>query len=246
MIDTPGALAQATLAAAAGAAAASVTGFGLGSLLTPVLALAMPMPSAVTLTAVPHAVATALRLWRMRHAVDRGLLRSFGVASAAGGLLGAWLASRWSAKGLVVLFGVLLVASGVSGLTGWTRRVPASRTLSLVGGALSGLFGGLVGNQGGVRAAALLGARVGRDAFVATATASAMLVDIVRLPLYITRAPDLVWTEWPVVALTTAGAIVGTLAGVRLLRRIPESRFRAVVSWLVLLVGLVTLGGALR
>src|SRR2546430_1293482 len=45
------------------------------------------------------------------------------------------------------------------------------RVAALIGGALSGLLCGLVGNQGGIRAAALLGFDVETQAFVATATA---------------------------------------------------------------------------
>jgi hypothetical protein len=42
-----------------------------------------------------------------------------------------------------------------------------------------------VGNQGSIRTAALLGLDVRRDAFVATATAIALAVDAVRMPVYI-------------------------------------------------------------
>ena len=51
-------------------------------------------------------------------------------------------------------------------------------------GAASGAFGGLVGNQGGIRSAALLGFGLPRESFVATATAVALVVDAVRMPVY--------------------------------------------------------------
>ena len=70
-------------------ATASVVGFGIGSLLTPLLATRLDMPTAVAAVALPHAVATALRCWRLRDAVDGAVLRRFGVLSAVGGLLGA-------------------------------------------------------------------------------------------------------------------------------------------------------------
>jgi hypothetical protein len=235
------------LASAAGAAIASVSGFGLGSLLTPVLARQAPMGEAVALVALPHAVATAMRLLLLRRAIDWALLRWFGVASAAGGIVGALVASRVASPAVLLLvFGVLLISSGTMGVTGWAARAPASRAWSVIGGVASGFFGGLVGNQGGVRSAALLSARVSRDAFVATATASAMLVDAVRLPIYLTRMPGLLAREWPVLLVATAGAVCGTLAGLALLRRIPESRFRVVVSTVVLVLGVWITWRALR
>jgi uncharacterized protein len=234
---TPDALLPA-IASTMGALVAAVTGFGLGSFLTPALARTMPIGDAIVLAAIPHAVATAYRLWLIRGAVDRPLLRSFGVASAAGGLLGAVVATSWQSSALLLVFGLLLVSSGLTALTGVAARMPASRALSMAGGVLSGFFGGLAGNQGGVRAAALLSARVSRDGFVATATASAMLVDLVRVPLYVARAPDVLSSGREVLVWSCVGAALGTAVGMRALRAIPESRFRAVVSTTVLVLGL--------
>src|SRR4051812_50014730 len=66
-------------------AVASVSGFGIGSLLTPVLAVRVGTKLAVAAVSVPHLTATALRFWLLRQHVDRRLLWSFGLMSAAGG-----------------------------------------------------------------------------------------------------------------------------------------------------------------
>jgi hypothetical protein len=50
-------------------------------------------------------------------------------------------------------------------------------------GAVSGVLGSLVGNQGGIRSLAMLGFDVPRRAFVATATAVGLIVDGARLPV---------------------------------------------------------------
>jgi uncharacterized membrane protein YfcA len=61
----------------------------------------------------------------------------------------------------------------------------------------------------------------------------------VRLPVYlVTQAGELA-AAWPLIALATAAVIVGTLAGERLLRRVPEPAFRRVVAALILALGLV-------
>ena len=54
-----------------------------------------------------------------------------------------------------------------------------------IAGIVSGAFGGLVGNQGGIRTAAMLGFHIPRESFVATATAIALFVDGARLPVYL-------------------------------------------------------------
>jgi uncharacterized membrane protein YfcA len=144
-------------ASVAAGAIASVAGFGIGSVLTPVFALRVDMRLAVAAVAIPHLIATSLRLWMMREHVDARLVRTFGIMSAAGGLAGALLQQRLRGPGLVMVFGGLLVFAGATGLTGVMERVRLGRAAAWIAGLLSGIFGGLVGNQGGIRSAALLG-----------------------------------------------------------------------------------------
>jgi uncharacterized membrane protein YfcA len=99
---------------------------------------------------------------------------------------------------------------------------------------LSGVFGGLVGNQGGIRSAALLAFDTNKQAFVATATAVALLVDGARMPVYLVTSGAALGPAAAVIAVTTAGVVIGTLAGGRLLRRVPEPIFRRVVAVLLL------------
>jgi uncharacterized membrane protein YfcA len=226
------------LVALVGGGVAAVSGFGIGSLLTPALAVAVGTKAAVAVVAVPHAVATSVRLWGLRASVDRGVLKTFGLASAVGGLAGAILYSTFANPFLTVVLGVLLVLTGLSELVGWARRLDLSGPSSLLAGAASGLFGGLVGNQGGIRSAALLRLGLSREAIVATATATALMVDAARLPVYVVTSGAEMLAYLPVVAVLTTAVVVGTLLGVPILRRLPESHFRRLLALLLILLGL--------
>jgi uncharacterized membrane protein YfcA len=232
------------VAAAAGAVAA-VSGFGIGSLLTPLLALHAGTKTAVAAVSVPHLVGTAIRFWRLRSHVDRALLWSFGLTSAAGGLAGALAHARASSPALAIVFGALLVFAGTAQITGDAQRWRFHGTAAWVAGAASGLFGGLVGNQGGIRSAALLGFDLTKIRFVATATAIALLVDAARMPVYLVVDRVEVAAIWRLVLIATAGVVAGTLAGERLLARVPEQRIRQIVGALILLLGITTLIGEL-
>lgn len=220
---------------------ASVVGFGIGSLLTPLLALRVGTKVGVTLVALPHVFGTALRFWRLRDRVDKQLLKSFGVMSAVGGLAGALLHAYAASHALQLVFGGLLVFAGGSQLTGLAKRMRFGRIGKWVAGALSGIFGGLVGNQGGIRSAAMLGFDVKRDAFVATATAVALLVDAGRVPVYLATDWRSIATYATLVAIATAGVLAGTVIGTRLLTRIPEAWFRRMVAVIVLALGVYML-----
>lgn len=236
-----GAGADAWLVAAAGVVAggiAAVSGFGIGSLLTPVLMVWMPAAHAIAVLAIPHAVATAIRFVRLRADVDRSTFRQFGLASAAGGLAGAALQAQLASRSLTVLLGALLILAGTSEVAGRRVPLPATPFWRLSGGVLSGLFGGLVGNQGGIRAAALLGFRLRPRQIVATATASALLVDAARLPIYAVSHGTVIREMAPLWIAATIGVTVGTFLGVPVLGRIPDTAYHRLVGGLLLILGL--------
>jgi uncharacterized membrane protein YfcA len=215
---------------------AAVAGFGIGSVLTPLLATRLGMHGAVAAVSISHLAGTALRFWLLRQHVDRRVLVTFGIASGAGGLAGALLQARTSNSALTLVLAALLLFAGLSELLGIVRTVRLGRIGAWTAGALSGLFGGLVGNQGGIRSAGLLAFDVDKTSFVATATAIALIVDGVRMPVYAMTAGSDLLAAWPTILLATAGVLAGTVAGGRLLRRIPDRIFRRVVAVLLLVL----------
>jgi uncharacterized membrane protein YfcA len=223
------------LAVVAGAIAA-VAGFGIGSLLTPALAVSVGTKVAVTVVALPHLAATAYRLWLLRRDVNGHVLLGFGLASAAGGLVGAVLHGMITSPGLSLVLAVLLIVAGVLELTGVGRRLVIGASLAIAAGALSGVFGGLVGNQGGIRSAALLRFDLSGRAIVATSTAVGVLVDTARVPVYLATGWNELVANWPMVVLMTVGVLVGTIVGAPILRLLPERQFRLILA--VLLIGL--------
>jgi uncharacterized membrane protein YfcA len=206
-------------------------------MLTPLLAAKHGVPLAVAAVSIPHAIATGLRCWRLRSSISWPVIRSFGAWSAAGGLVGALLYTRFSSRALTVTLGALLVATSIAALTDYLRRMRPQGAAALGLGFVSGLFGGVAGNQGGLRAGALMAFSLAPLAFVATATATGLLVDAVRLPVYLVRAgPELVALAMPI-AIATAGVIIGTLIGERVLLGLSPDRFRRIVGGLIGLLG---------
>ena len=222
------------LASAIGAIVATLAGFGIGSIITPLLAVRYGMKLAVAAVAIPHVVGTGLRFWFLRKSLDRRVLLSFGLPSALGGLTGALLHARLGGRALGYLLAALLIFAGVTGLLGITIRF--GRRTAWFAGALSGMLGGLVGNQGGIRAGAMMGFDVPKEAFVATATAVGLFVDGMRVPVYLYTQGRELLTIWPVVLVATVGVVIGTIAGRAILGRLSEAAFKRVVS--VLLIGL--------
>jgi uncharacterized protein len=223
---------------------AAVAGFGIGSLLTPTLALETGTKLAVAAISIPHLIGTAQRFFVLRRHVDRRVLWSFGITSAAGGLVGALVHTWMTSRALTIVFGVVLIIAGVSELSGWIEHVRWGRRTAWAAGAVSGALGGMVGNQGGIRTAAMLGFDVPKHAFVATATAIALFVDAARMPVYLATQWRDILEIWPLVLIASSGVIVGTFLGRHALTRLPEQTFRRAIAVLLVVLGAyMALGG---
>lgn len=236
----PFALLVGVIAFLAGAISA-VAGLGIGSILTPLLGLAIGVKLAVAAAAIPHFAGNALRLWTLRDRVDRDVLKTFGVMSAAGALIGALLHAKANAASLKFGLAIVLILAGVFGVAGLTDRIRVGRRAAAGLGGVSGFLGAVVGYQGGLRAAALLALDVRKEAFVATAVALAVIVDGARLPVYAWSVGRDLAALWPLLLAATIGVLAGTFAGKRIFGRIPEPMFRRFVSGLLAVLGVTIL-----
>jgi hypothetical protein len=219
-------------------AAASLVGFGIGSLLTPLLALRFGTSVAVAAVTIPHAVATAVRCWRLRTYIDRAILVRFGLVSAAGALAGAVLYTQLGPSTLTRILGGLLLLTAVAQLTGWTSRWEPRGPWVTLFGLLSGFFGGVAGNQGGLRAAALTAFGLTPKAFVATATATGLVVDMTRTPVYLWVAGTALLPLSLPLAAATVGVLIGTVLGERILFGLSKERFSQIVGVSVGILGI--------
>ena len=198
----------------------------------------MDLGVAVAAVAIPHVIGTALRFLLLKGRINRNVLLSFGITSAAGGLVGALLNSFAGNQWLTLLFGALLLFAAASELSGLAQRMRFHGAVAWIAGGVSGLLGGLVGNQGGIRSAALIGFNLSKEAFVATATAVALFVDGARLPVYLVTQGDQIASLWRPIALASIGVLLGTLIGTQTLARIPEVWFRRILGVVLWLLGI--------
>jgi uncharacterized membrane protein YfcA len=233
------------LATLAGSVAA-VAGFGIGSVLTPAMSLTIDIKVAVAAAAIPHLAGSITRCWSLRAHIDRALLVRFGWTSVVGGLAGALLGAGTRSPILTIVFGALLVFVSASHLAGVAGRLRFGGNGAWIAGALSGFFGGLVGNQGGLRSAALMGFDLPRERFVATATLLAIAVDAARVPVYLALHHRALSAISPLIVVATLGVLAGTCFGARVLRRCPEEPFRRVVAILLLALGVSMIATAIR
>lgn len=184
---------------------------------------------------LPHARAGRVR-WRT------GLL--FGVAGMSGAYAGGRLAALVPATVLLILFALVMIATAVAMIRGRRRKPQQPRRELPVGaillnGAAVGLVTGLVGAGGGfliVPALALFG---GLPMPVAAATS----LQVIALQSFAGFTGHLSGThiDWPLAALVTTTAVVGSLLGGLLAGRIPQDGLRRAFGWFVAAMGVFVL-----
>jgi hypothetical protein len=119
-----------------------------------------------------------------------------------------------------------------------------------LGGAISGFFGGLSGNQGALRSAFLIKAGLDKEAFIATGVISAVVVDAARLLVYGITLYSTHFTiigseiRWLVVAATIS-AFIGAILGKQLLKKATLRAIQIIVGVLLIVIGLGLATGVL-
>ncbi|MGH9805052.1 MAG: sulfite exporter TauE/SafE family protein [Candidatus Acidiferrales bacterium] len=221
------------------AAVVVASGFGLGTALTPLFLLTYDIKTAVFLVAIVHFANNLFRLALFWKQVDANVVRRFGLASIAGAVAGSLLQELAANPGLEIGLGALLIVLGgvemLPGESGW--RTP--RRYDQMGGLLSGLLGGLLGNQGALRSGYLLNYSLSKEAFIASGTAIACLIDASRIPVYALQYGEGLLPAWPYLAAVIAASFAGTLIGKRLVERLPQRGFHLLVAALIVLTGVV-------
>ncbi|HLD65322.1 MAG TPA: sulfite exporter TauE/SafE family protein [Pseudomonas sp.] len=233
------------------------SGFGLGTLLMPVFALFFPLPLAIAATAVVHFANNIFKFGLMAQQANWPVIARFSVPGAIMAILGAAsltffdrlppllhytiagtdfeaTAVKAVIGSLIALFALLELSPRFQALAFPPRWLP-------VGGAISGFFGGLSGNQGALRSAFLLKAGLSKEAFVATGVVSAVIVDAVRLMVYGTTMLAGQFSQAQTLALPVAVgticAFIGAFVGRRILQKITLRRVQFIVAIAMLGIG---------
>lgn len=149
---------------------ASVSGFGIGPFLTPIVSVTTGTKVAIAIVSLPHFLGNILRFSFLKSKVNLKILIRFGILSAVGGLVGALLHTIFISNLLKIIFAAMLVLAGILGVFQVTENLHFGKWAASAVGLVSGFFGGLVGEQGGIRSVALLNFDVEKEAFIATAT----------------------------------------------------------------------------
>jgi uncharacterized membrane protein YfcA len=217
------------------------SGFGLGTILLPVFVLSFDIEIAIVLTAIVHFLNNAFKFFLTGKNLDSKILIRFGAPALLCSFLGALVLKQLSLAGetLNIVVGTLMIAFAFIELLPMFRNRRLPEKWILIGGALSGFFGGLSGHQGAFRSIFLVRSTQSKETFVATGIAIALLVDLARLTIYIPSFKHLATATYgPKLIIAIAASFLGAMAGQRTLKKVTLAWVQNVVAIVLILLGI--------
>ncbi len=233
------------------------SGFGLGTLLMPVFAIFFPIPLAIAATAVVHFTNNLFKFALMARQANWRVVAGFSIPAAVAAIAGATLLNRidsmpvitsytlgtstFEVTGVKSVVGFLIVLFALLELSPRFQSLALPRRWLSLGGLLSGFFGGLSGNQGALRSIFLLKTGLSKEAFVATAIVSAVIVDASRLLVYGSTViaghfgqSQALFTP---ILVATLCAFIGALLGKSFLQKVTLRSIQFIVTAMMFCIG---------
>ncbi|PIO49019.1 MAG: hypothetical protein CMR00_01335 [[Chlorobium] sp. 445] len=232
------------------------SGFGLGMLLLPAFTLFFPVEIAVMMTAVVHFANNLFKLSLLGKFADKEVVLKFGLPAIVASFLGANVLSTLSTLPPVLtyqVFGtnaevsvvkltlaILMIVFALLEFQESEDRFAFDRKYLLLGGALSGFFGGLSGHQGALRTMFLLRCNLEKKTFLASGILIACMIDISRLLVY---QHHLAWAALSENVLTLVSCILfaflGAFLGARLVEKVTMRGVQRTVATMLILIALL-------
>lgn len=222
------------------------SGFGLGTILTPFFCLFFSVPDAIALTALVHFSNNLFKFSILQKHIVFKIAIPFAVTAVVASFTGATLLEvishqhysyQYFLGGMkatvtpikLLVAGLMILFVIVEQFPDWSFEVKG-RLSFLIGGLVSGFFGGLSGNQGALRSMFLLKAGLKKESYLATGVFIACMVDISRLSIYIHNWKDLSFNNnLGLMIVAVLCALVGSLMGKRYIQKVTLKSMQSLV-----------------
>jgi len=225
------------LAAFVASTMAAVTGTGGGVLLLPVLVASLGVRDGVPAYTLAQFIGNLSRVWFNRQAIEARVVGWFTLGAVPMAIAGGVLFARAGDTTIKGLLGAFLIASVI-----WRRLRSGSQTMgfsarrfSLIGG-LFAFVSALLGSAGPFLAPFFLSYGLVRGAYIGTEALATAIMHITKMGTYGAAGA---FTHHAAIAglLLSPVMIVGSYVGKRIVDRIPEWVFVAVVEIVLVVFG---------
>ncbi len=219
---------------------AAVTGFGGAAVLLPVLVAVFGMRAAVPILTVAQLIGNGSRVWFNRRELNLRVVAWFAVGGVPMALLGGYLFASAPLAGLTRLLGgfLLLVVLWRHLRPHLSRPFPAPVFAAIGGG--SSFLSALLGSVGPIMAPFFLAYGLVKGAYIGTEALSTVVMHITKLIAYGQAA---VLTRTDILSGLALGPVMifGSFLGKRIVDRLPERVFVAIIELVLIVAGVLFL-----
>lgn len=236
------------------------SGFGLGTILTPAFMLFFPIEVAIALTGIVHLLNNLFKMGLVGLKANWGVVLRFGGPAVVGAAIGAYVLLHFSEgdpihsyqllgktmqiKTINLIVASLMAFFAVFELAPALKQLQFDKNKLIIGGAISGFFGGLSGHQGALRSAFLIRYGLDKEVFIASGIIIASFIDITRISMYFSRMKEIeIMDNLPILITAILSAFLGAYFGRKLLKKVTLNFVQWTVAIMILiLAALLALG----
>jgi len=223
----------------------TVGGFGSSVFFVPMASYFMDFQTVLGITALFHLSSNITKIGFFRKGFDKKLMLYLGIPAVVFVALGAFLSKFANPEILTLVLGVFLVAFALLFLIKKDLKAGATKKNAFIGGALSGLFAGLLGTGGAIRGATMSAFDLNKEKFIATSAIIDLGIDLSRSIVY-TYNGYVHWHDMYLIPILIGVSIVGTYLGKKVIDRITQAQFKRFVLFLLLGIGVLTIAFNLK
>jgi hypothetical protein len=215
---------------------AAVAGFGGAAVLLPMLVLVFGVREAIPILTIAQLIGNGSRVWLNFHELDYRVVAWFALGGVPTAILGGMLFARAPLAVLTRALGVFLILIVVwRHIPRGTRWKPPLQSFAIIG-AVSSFLSALLGSVGPLMAPFFLAYGLVKGAYIGTEALSTVVMHLAKLVAYRQSA---ILTSHALFAGLALGPLMvgGSFAGKRIVDRISERVFTAIIELTLLVAG---------
>lgn len=218
----------------------TIGGFGSSVFFVPIGNFYFDFYSILGLTAIFHLSSNLSKIFLFKKGINKRLLLTIGIPSVVFVIIGGFLSKLLNTYFLEVFLGLFLAGLSLFFLIKSKLVIAASNKNGIIGGTLSGFSAGLLGTGGAIRGLTMAAFNLEKSVFIATSAFIDFMIDFSRTFVYYNNGyihkHDLKYVPFLLII-----GFVGSFIGKKILVYIPQSKFRKLSLYLILLIGIATI-----
>ena len=215
-----------------------------------------PVDLAIALTGVVHLFNNIFKLFLVGKNADKFVLFRFGIPAIIFAFVGAFtliniinlspiFSYELNGKFFFIspikfIIAILLITFVMMDLISHFRKLQFEKNNLILGGILSGFFGGLSGHQGALRSIFLIKSGLTKEAFIGTSVVIAVFIDFTRLTIYASHFTKIDFNfNITMIVCAIISGICGSYFGNKLLKKITLKFIQVFVSAILIVISLL-------